>query len=179
MHAISPRRVLILGRPGAGKTTLARQIAERLDLPGIHLDDWRRGRTGRVPRERLSARAESTASTRSWVAEGIFVTWTTPLMEAADLIVLLDLPRTVLAYRIWRRRLTDAQQRRDHSFLATVRFTWGSVRGHTLEEIFRAEANLPPSSRALRQVLMPHADRVVVILQRAALHELLAALCVT
>jgi adenylate kinase family enzyme len=39
------RRVMVIGSPGAGKTTFAQRLAEKLPLPVIHLDAhyWRSG----------------------------------------------------------------------------------------------------------------------------------------
>jgi adenylate kinase family enzyme len=39
------RRVLVVGGPGAGKSTFARRLGEKLALPVIHLDFhyWRSG----------------------------------------------------------------------------------------------------------------------------------------
>jgi hypothetical protein len=141
-------------------------------LPCVHLDDWRRDEAGRVPRARLLQRAGEMATTGSWVAEGIYVTWTAPLMEAADLIVVLNPAAPILAYRIWRWRLSDPRQRRDHDLWSTVRFTWAAVRGYSWRALVISDANLPPSSRTFRQVLEPHAGRVVTIRRRAALDDL-------
>ena len=46
-------RVLILGSPGAGKSTFARRLAERSGLPLIHLDKhfWRPGWVEPAPEE--------------------------------------------------------------------------------------------------------------------------------
>lgn len=32
------KRVMIVGQPGAGKSTLARQLGERTGLPVVHID---------------------------------------------------------------------------------------------------------------------------------------------
>ncbi|SCG68758.1 AAA domain-containing protein [Micromonospora echinaurantiaca] len=63
-------RILVAGSPGAGKSTLAREVARRLDLPLIHLDSRPRLLRGvrawapELPVVRLRSRAE----VRGWLA---------------------------------------------------------------------------------------------------------------
>lgn len=40
LSKISPKRIAIDGPPGVGKTTLAQQLAPRLDVRCVHLDDF-------------------------------------------------------------------------------------------------------------------------------------------
>jgi hypothetical protein len=86
-------RILIVGGVGTGKTTLARKIADASNVPVYHLDDVYRvgGGNGpiRPPAERSATVASIVLSPR-WVAEGVHLGWTSPLMEAADAIVWLD-----------------------------------------------------------------------------------------
>ncbi len=59
-----PRRIILLGRAGVGKTTLARALAARLNCPAVVLDElWRPEWAGAeltrlrpdIPQMRLSA----------------------------------------------------------------------------------------------------------------------------
>lgn len=67
-------RIFIMGNGGSGKTWLAQQLAPRLQLPVLHLDDfhWMPNFVGERPREerdRLVARA---ADSSLWIIEGIY-----------------------------------------------------------------------------------------------------------
>jgi adenylate kinase family enzyme len=44
-HCFSMQRILVMGPPGCGKSTLARHIGERYGLPVFHLDQayWQAG----------------------------------------------------------------------------------------------------------------------------------------
>ena len=90
---MTPERVFVIGAPGSGKTTLARQIGRKLDLPVHNLDEVARvgGGTGpqRSSAERAASVVEIIASGR-WVAEGVHLAWTNDLLEAAEVIVWLD-----------------------------------------------------------------------------------------
>jgi adenylate kinase family enzyme len=85
--------LLIVGGPGAGKTTLALALAERTGLPLHHLDDIAREAGARGPERSASDREHDIADIASsprWIAEGVHLRWTAPLFEAADAIVWLD-----------------------------------------------------------------------------------------
>jgi adenylate kinase family enzyme len=95
-------KIYVIGPSAAGKTRLARRLGERLDLPVYDLDriaytdyKW----TVRPRADKLLA-VEQILSQPGWIAEGGHLGWTEPLLEAADLIVWLDVPlRTTLARR--------------------------------------------------------------------------------
>jgi adenylate kinase family enzyme len=108
------RRILIIGAPGAGKTTLAQRLAANLGIPNYPLDPvafvderW----TARPPSERQHMVADIAAQPR-WVAEGVHLGWTGPLLASADAIIWLDPPRPTLLWRATVRRLRRWRQRR-------------------------------------------------------------------
>lgn len=86
-------RILIVGGSGTGKTTLAARLGRDLGLPVHELDHAARAGGGagpkRSPLERDASVADILAS-RAWIAEGIHLGWTTPLLEAADVVIYLD-----------------------------------------------------------------------------------------
>jgi hypothetical protein len=98
----APRRIHIVGGPGSGKTTLARQVATAGALPVYDLDAvGYEGGAG--PKRALDLRLADVrriAAEPAWVTEGIFLWWTDELLRRADLIVWLDLPWRVAARRI-------------------------------------------------------------------------------
>jgi len=98
----TPRRVLVAGVSGAGKTTLAARIGERLDLPHTEIDALHHG-PGWVPRPSFVADVEALASQETWVTEWQYSTVRRFLVERADTLVWLDLPHRVTFARLVRR----------------------------------------------------------------------------
>jgi hypothetical protein len=87
------RRINVVGTSCSGKTTLARAVAERLELPYVEFDAlfWGPGWTP-VPREVFRQRLTVALAGDAWVADGGYdalrdVTW-----PRADTIVWLDYP---------------------------------------------------------------------------------------
>ena len=88
-----PRRILITGGQGSGKSTLARAMAADTGVPLHELDLVAREGGGTGPERSATARAEDVAAiaaTDAWIAEGVHLGWTTPLLERAEIIVWLD-----------------------------------------------------------------------------------------
>jgi adenylate kinase family enzyme len=100
------RRALVIGSGGAGKSTLARRLAERLSLPVIHLDRvyWRAGWV-EPPKDEWRRTVEGLCAGDSWVMDGNYSGTLDVRLEACDTVIFLDLPRTVCTWRVIKRAL--------------------------------------------------------------------------
>jgi len=99
-----PQRILVNGSVGAGKSTLARAIADRLRLPYTELDSLYHGPQWTPRPEFLEDVARAVAGER-WVSEYQYRQAHPALLARADLMVWLDLPRRVSMTRAIRRTL--------------------------------------------------------------------------
>ena len=103
-HCHAMNRIAIVGCSGGGKSTLARALSAKLNLPIIHLDVifWRPGWIEGDADEML-AQVETDVMAERWVCEGNFVRASALRLRRADAIVWIDQPRlTCLRRAIWR-----------------------------------------------------------------------------
>lgn len=88
-----PRRIVVKGASGGGKSTLARLLADRLALPYIELDALHHGPNWTPVPEFRQIVAASLDDDRGWVVDGNYDSKLHGLVvDRADLIVWLDLP---------------------------------------------------------------------------------------
>ena len=98
------QRILVIGSPGAGKSTLARRLSERFDLPLIHLDREYFGPGWTTPpRAEWRERVRALAARPAWVMDGNYASTFDIRVPRATVIVWLDLPRWRCALSVlWR-----------------------------------------------------------------------------
>ncbi len=100
-------RIAVVGMSGAGKTTVAAQLSQRLSIPHLELDgvyhqaDWTP-----LDRETFRARVRDFVTQASWVTDGNYDAFVGDLIwERAEVVVWLDLPRHVHLRRVLFRTL--------------------------------------------------------------------------
>jgi adenylate kinase family enzyme len=98
------QRIAILGCSGGGKSTLARALGKKLDLPVIHLDalHWL---PGWVERDRAEFRAMLTEALRGerWIVDGNYSHSADIRLPLADTILVIDRSRWLCIWRVlWR-----------------------------------------------------------------------------
>ena len=103
-----PKRILVYGVTGSGKTNLARRISEVTGLPWHSVDDeigWLPDWVER-PREEQCDRASRIAASDEWVLDTAYGHWRDIVTSRTELIVALDYPRLVSLGRLLRRTAT-------------------------------------------------------------------------
>ena len=87
-------RILIIGCGGAGKSTLARQLGEKLELPVVHLDKlfWKPGWVEESSEEFDRKLAIELEKTR-WIMDGNFNRTMPQRLSKCDTIIYLDFSR--------------------------------------------------------------------------------------
>ncbi len=98
------QRIIVIGIPGAGKSTFARTLGEQLDLPVFHLDRyfWNPGWKA-SSREVFNEKLTQLLEQDRWILDGNYRR-TIPLrLQYADTAVHLDLPRRTAMRRVFKR----------------------------------------------------------------------------
>jgi adenylate kinase family enzyme len=130
-------RVLVIGSPGAGKSTLATEIARRKGLPLIHLDrhHWRPGWV-EADRSEWEPQVAALIAGERWVIDGNYGGTLGPRLSRADTAIWLDFPVWLCVWRVVRRAIQyrgrtrpdmaeGCPERLNCEFLVyTARFPW-------------------------------------------------------
>ncbi|XVX18893.1 AAA family ATPase [Actinomycetota bacterium] len=106
------QRVLTAGGSGSGKTTLAGRISTALGIPHTEIDGLHHG-PGWTRRPTFGADVAALVAQEAWVTEWQYSEMRPLLLARADLLVWLDLPRTVVMHQVVRRTLLRRLRREE------------------------------------------------------------------
>ena len=90
------KKVMIIGCPGAGKSTFARRLRDKTGLPLYYLDMlWHRPDKTTVPRPEFDAALKEIIEGDEWIIDGNYGRTLEMRLEKCDKVFLFDLPTEV------------------------------------------------------------------------------------
>ena len=106
-----PQRVLVGGSSGAGKTTLARLLARRWELPYVEVDSLFHGPKW-VPRPEFVDDVDAFTSRPRWILDHDYASVRHLVWARMDTFIWLDYSRAVCEWRVIRRSIPRSLLRR-------------------------------------------------------------------
>ena len=100
-------RIIIIGCGGAGKSTLARELGEKLDLPVVHLDKlfWKPGWV-EMEKDAFDALLRIEIAKERWIMDGNFNRTMPERIARCDTIIYLDFSRLACLMGVLKRVIT-------------------------------------------------------------------------
>ena len=86
-------KIIVIGSPGAGKSTFSRALRGQTGLPLFYLDRlWHKPDRTNVSREEFDAALEGILRLDRWIIDGNYIRTLETSLRACDTVFLLDLP---------------------------------------------------------------------------------------
>jgi adenylate kinase family enzyme len=98
------KKIAVIGCSGSGKTYLTLKLAKKLQLPIYHLDQYAwKPNWQRVDIEALKKIHHELCKKDAWIMEGIYFRLLHERVQAADIIIFLDMSRSVCLWNVIKR----------------------------------------------------------------------------
>ena len=90
------QKIIIIGCPGAGKTTFAEKLRDKIGLPLYYLDAiWHKADKTHISREEFDARLGEILAQDAWIIDGHYSRTLERRIAACDTVILFDAPTEV------------------------------------------------------------------------------------
>ena len=90
------KKVIVIGCPGAGKTTFAEKLHDKTNLPLYYLDAiWHKPDRTHISRENFDARLREIFAEDEWIIDGNYSRTIEMRLKECDTVFLFDLPTEV------------------------------------------------------------------------------------
>jgi adenylate kinase family enzyme len=98
------QRIVVIGVTGCGKSTLAQNLARKLNLVYIELDalNWKPGWVGSEDQE-FREKVEAVTRAPGWVLAGNYSKVRDIIWPRAEMVIWLDYPLLLVLGRLWKR----------------------------------------------------------------------------
>lgn len=107
------RRVLIIGPGGAGKSTLASQLGQRLNIEVLHLDKlyWQPGWV-EMSKPEWRETVRELLKRDAWIMDGNYSGTLDLRLQACDTVIFMEMNRAVCLWRVLKRSIMYRSKRR-------------------------------------------------------------------
>lgn len=142
-------RIIVIGSPGSGKSTFARQLAEITGIKLIHLDKefWQAGWV-ETPEEIWRKRQEALMFGDQWIIDGNYNETMDIRLAKADTVIFFDLSRVVCVFSYLKRVITNLGKVRpdmpagciEKIEMAFIQYIWNFPKTHRPKIISKLES---------------------------------------
>ncbi len=87
------KKIIVIGSPGAGKSTFARKLRDKTGLPLYYLDMiWHKPDKTNISKEEFDQRLSEIIACENWIIDGNYQRTIEARVKACDTVFLLDYP---------------------------------------------------------------------------------------
>lgn len=90
------KKIVVIGCPGAGKSTFSRTLRDKLHLPLYYLDMlWHKPDKTNISREEFDLKLSNILARDQWIIDGNYSRTLEPRFKACDTVFFLDFPKDI------------------------------------------------------------------------------------
>ena len=147
-----PKKIIIIGTQGAGKTTVADILGKELNLPVFYMDrvfftsDWKK-----KPKEESMKELLNICDGEKWILDSMKRNTVLDFYPKADLVIYLDISRFLCYFNIMKRRIKCLYNPRhetpegsnDRIYFSLLKKVWKNTKRKRMEwcDIFKKHGN--------------------------------------